>query len=324
MMKYKCRIYPFAGWLYMAKARLIPYRVGNVTSKPVIMSNGIQMIKARDLWDEGEMGKDVTIAVLDTGCQIGHPDLKNNIIGGINFSSEYSRKSSNVSDKNGHGTHVAGTIASTNDSRVLGVAPLAKLLIVKVLSNDGTGEMDDIVRGIYYAINWRGPLGQRVRIISMSLGTTTNSSKLHSAIKSAVNNNILVVCAAGNRGDGDPETEEKNYPGSYSEVVQVGAIDSRGRIAQFSNTNDEIDIVAPGVDILSTYPQSKYARLSGTSMATPHVAGAAALIINQCERDFNRKLSEAEIYAQLCKRTKSLGYSKSEEGNGLIYLTKEY
>lgn len=128
---------------------------------------------------------------------------------------------------------------------------------------------------------------------------------------------------AGNDGDCNDDTEELDFPGAYSEVIEVGAVNLERKISCFSNSNQEIDLVAPGDEILSTYPEGKYAVLSGTSMATPHVAGALALLIKQCEREYGRKLSEPEIYAQLIKRTVPLGYERTSEGNGLIDLLKE-
>ena len=142
-------------------------------------------------------------------------------------------------------------------------------------------------------------------------------------VADAVKQDVLVVCAAGNNGDCNDNTEELDYPGAYSEVIEVGAVNLERKITCFSNSNQEIDLVAPGDEILSTYPDGKYAVLSGTSMATPHVAGALALLIKQCEKEYGRKLSEPEIYAQLIKRTVPLGYERTSEGNGLLDLLKE-
>ncbi|WP_216827656.1 S8 family peptidase [Alkalihalobacterium elongatum] len=303
------------------EVHLIPYKVEDVipyaTEK---FPKGVVMVEAPLLWDKTQ-GDNVVIAVLDTGCQIDHPDLEDRVISGYNFTTDYRGDPNNFADNNGHGTHVAGTIAaSLNDQGVVGVAPKADLLILKVLSGTGGGKYDWIIQAIYYAINWKGPDGEKVRVISMSLGGPQDVPLLHEVIKEAIKNDIVVVCAAGNDGDGKEDTIQRAYPGYYPEVVQVGAVDFSRKLAPFTNTNDEIDLVAPGVNILSTYLNSKYARLSGTSMATPHVTGAIALLINICEQEFERRLTEPEIYAQLIRRTVPLGFSKCAEGNGLLSL----
>ena len=116
-------------------------------------------------------GQDVVVAVLDTGCDTNHIDLKDRIIGGRNFTKDYEADPNVYLDNNGHGTHVAGTIAATeNGVGVLGVAPLAKMLVLKVLAGDGSGSYEQIIEAIHYAVNWRGPNQEKVRIISMSLG----------------------------------------------------------------------------------------------------------------------------------------------------------
>ncbi|MFB5661898.1 S8 family peptidase [Alteribacillus sp. HJP-4] len=304
--------------------RLIPFRVEKIMkAADENIPQGIEMIKAPKLWEEDFKGKGNVVAVIDTGCQPDHPDLKDRIIDGRNFTDDYNGDKNNFSDNQGHGTHVAGTVAaSLDDQGVVGAAPEVSLLILKALSGEGYGSYQGIIDAIHYAVDWRGDNGERVRVISMSLGGPNDIPEMHEAIIRAVDNNIVVVCAAGNEGDANEATEEIAYPGYYKEVVQVGAVDFDKNLAEFTNFNDEIDLVAPGVNVLSTYLQNEYARLSGTSMATPHVAGAAALIINQCEEDFGRELTEPEIYAQLVKRTESLGNSRSMEGNGLLILTK--
>lgn len=202
----------------------------------------------------------------------------------------------------------------------MGVAPKAKILSLKVLTKQGSGDYEWIINAINYAVDWRGPQNERVRVISMSLGGPEDVPELHKAILNAVDNDVSVVVAAGNEGDDREDTFEYSYPGSYNEVIQVGAVSSDLNLAPFTNTNTEVDLVAPGVEIISTYIDNKYASLSGTSMATPHVAGALALIINLSEKEFGRSLTEAEIYAQLVKRTLPLGNRKSSEGNGFLLL----
>lgn len=306
----------------MAKLHLIPYRVEEITEQAPQIPEGVRMIQAPDVWESAERGQGNIVAILDTGCQPDHPDLQDRIIGGQNFTADFDGDPANFDDNNGHGTHVAGTVAASyrEDGGVAGVAPEAHLLILKVLTGEGSGEYQGIIDAIHFAIDWRGPDDQTVSVISMSLGGPEDVAELHAAIKRAVDAGIPIVCAAGNEGDNLYDTDEFAYPGAYGEVIQVGAVDFNRRIAPFSNTNDEIDLVAPGVDIYSTYPGGKYASLSGTSMATPHVSGALALIKNISEREFARELTEAELYAQLVRRTMPLGYPKSAEGNGLLAL----
>ncbi|MED2915297.1 serine protease [Bacillus thuringiensis] len=302
---------------------LIPFEVLEVVSEVSEIPEGVKFINAPAVWEKSEKGKDIVVAVLDTGCQTDHVDLKDRIIGGKNFTTDNNSDPNNYSDLNGHGTHVAGTIAATeNNQGVLGVAPQAKLLILKILAGNGKGSYEWIINGINYAVNWRGPNGEKVRVISMSLGGPQDVPELHQAVKNAVNNDILVVCAAGNGGH---QTDMLSYPGAYQEVVEVGAVDLNKKIAIFSESNKNVDLVGPGVGILSTYKGGGYATLSGTSMATPHISGGSALIIKLCEskQEFDRTLSEDEIYAQLIKRTTPLAESKRLVGNGLLDLAKE-
>ncbi|WP_066288008.1 S8 family peptidase [Bacillus sp. FJAT-29937] len=295
--------------------RVIPFKLMNLADGAKEIPKGVELIQAPKIWKDTK-GKGVTVAVLDTGCDITHPDLSARIIGGRNFTNDDKGNPDLFMDYNGHGTHVAGTIAAVeNNNGVIGVAPEASLLIVKVLNKNGSGQYDWIIKGIHYAIE------QKADIISMSLGGPKDVPELHEAIKKAVYNNILVVCAAGNEGDGDDATDEFAFPGSYNEVISVGAVDLKRRSSEFSNSHNEIDLVAPGEEILSTFLNGKYATLSGTSMAAPHVSGALALINNLSLQYFERKLSEPELFAQLIRRTIPLGYSPKLEGNGLIYLT---
>lgn len=301
--------------------RLIPFTVQAVLEQKSEIPDGVEMVGAPSIWAQNYQGKGIVVAILDTGCQIDHPDLKNRIIGGKNFTPDYSGDPNNFFDNNGHGTHVAGTIAAdASGGGILGVAPAASLLIGKVLDSDGSGSYASIIKGIEWAIKWRGANGEKVRIISMSLGGSEGTDALHAAIKKAVDKNIVVVCAAGNEGDENEDTFEFSYPGSYNEVIEIGAVGYDRNLAYFSNNNTEVDAVAPGVDILSTYPGGRYARLSGTSMATPHVAGVLALLIEKSEKEFARSFTESEIYSQLIKHTEPLGFRKSSEGNGLVKL----
>ena len=287
----------------------------SLRSNEEYIPDGINMINAPFMWSKGITGKNVKIAVIDSGCDIGHKDLTNRIIGGRNFTKEDNSNINKYQDYNGHGTHVCGTIAaSKNNYGITGVAPDAQLLILKVLDRNGLGSMKSIVDAINFAIV------QKVDIISMSLGTSTDVPQLRNVIKKAVDSNILVVCAAGNEGDGIGRTEEFSYPAAYNEVISVGAIDFSKSAARFSNSNKEVDLVAPGVNIISTFLDGKYETLSGTSMATPHVTGFLALLIEWSKNEFGRKLTEVELYGHLIKNTTTLPILRTLQGNGLLFM----
>lgn len=302
----------------MAEMKLLPFTIENVQDSSISIPYGIDQCEAPKIWEQGEKGEGIVIAVLDTGIDMNHPDLKNNIIGGRNFTPEGSYK--DYTDRNGHGTHVAGTIAASGN--ILGVAPEAKLLICKVLDRNGSGNYWSIIEGIRYATRWKGENGERVRIISMSLGGSEDDPKLENAILEAAAEGILVVVASGNEGDNDESSYEFSYPGNYNECITVAACNQKGELAPFSNNHKQVDIIAAGVNVLSTYPVGKYAKLSGTSMATPHVSGILALLIKLGETKFKRELTESELYGLLTKCCCSLGYEASTEGHGLPELTK--
>lgn len=303
------------------KMKLVPFKVEAMQTQANEIPWGVKMLQAPDIWEKGEKGEGVVIAILDTGIDVGHPDLQGQVIGGRNFTG--TGATDFIDDENGHGTHVAGTIAAVeNGSGVVGVAPKAKLLIGKVLGADGSGSYQSITDGIKWATDWRGKNGERVRVISMSLGGSYNDPRMQKAILKACAQGILVVVASGNEGDNNEATYEYGYPALYNECVTVAACDEFKKLADFSNNSLEVDIIAGGVKVLSTYPKSQYAVLSGTSMATPHISGALALVINIGEKQFKRMLTESEIYALLTKCCCSLGYQKSSEGNGLPELTQ--
>ncbi|MCG7409347.1 S8 family peptidase [Paenibacillus sp. ACRRX] len=297
---------------------LPPVRIVDITNNKQEIPPGVSLISAPALWEESQRGDGVVIAILDSGCQVDHPDLCGRIVSGRNFTNDGGVE--DYTDQSGHGTHIAGTIAANlNNYGVAGVAPEADLLILKVIGSDGSARIQQVVDAVDYAIAWRnGP--QRVRVISMSLGSTHDNAALHEAIKRAVAADIAVICSAGNEGDNCADTIEISYPGAYPETLCVGAIDIDLNMAPFTNTNETVDLVAPGNEILSTWMDGKYAVMSGTSMAVPHVTGAAALIINERERELERTISVQEIYEQLKKRTESLGYKRTVEGHGVLML----
>jgi major intracellular serine protease len=304
----------------MQEMKLIPFTVKSVHDHPGERPYGINQINAPAMWDRGERGKGVVIAILDTGIDTTHPDLKDRIIGGRNFTLE--GPASDFTDRNGHGTHVAGTIAGTQDDKgVVGVAPEADLLICKVLNRHGSGGYRDITEAIRWATKWRGPNGERVRVMNMSLGGPVSDKRQYKAILEACAEGILVVVASGNEGDSDESSLEFGWPALFNECITVSANDEEKKLAPFSNNSRQVDVMAPGVDVLSTYPTGQYAVLSGTSMATPHVSGALALIINIGEKYFGRTLTESEVYALLVQTCCSSDYKPTSEGHGTIDLT---
>ena len=298
--------------------KLLPFTVLESTQPPW----SLEHIHAVEMWKRGYTGEGVVVAVLDTGCNISHPYIKHSIIGGMNFTNDYGGKASNYNDNNGHGTHICGIISAAYNRKngMSGVAPDTKLLVLKVLNGDGTGEVEPILRAINMAVNWRGSHGKRVNIIGMSFGTEQNYPELERAINAAAENNILVVTAAGIDGDGKRSTIEVTYPGFYKSVMQVGASDINDKPALFSNTNKNLDIVAPGVDILSLSPNNGYAVMSGTSMAAPHVAGGAALISSYYLKEFGRLPSREQLISTLKRNTTRLNFSRNEVGYGLLNL----
>jgi hypothetical protein len=226
---------------------------------------GITRIGANKVWENGT-GSGVKVAIIDTGIQTDHSDLSSNITTGYDFVNN----DSSAMDDNGHGTHVAGIVASTmNSVGNVGASYSAQLMPIKVLNESGYGYLSDIAKGIYYAAD------NGARIMNLSLGTEYDSDTLRRAIQYAANKGVLIVAAAGNNY-GAPCA----YPAAYSSVICVVATDQYNKLAGFSNIGGEL--AAPGVSNYSTYINNSYAKLSGTSMASPHIAGSAALIMSAC------------------------------------------
>jgi subtilisin family serine protease len=253
---------------------------------------GVQRIGAPNVWGttsgwvdvNGDGNSEIEVAIFDTGIDTDHPDLVGNIKWGVSVLN--GRISTKYNDLNGHGTHVSGTIAALNNNiGVVGVAPKVEIYMLRVLGASGSGSWSDLVIAIDLAI--KGPDGvidkdgdgkivgdpddDAPEVFSMSLGGSSAPEELHTAIQTAYNWGITIVAAAGNDGASSP-----SYPAAYPEVIAVGAIDSSNNVPSWSNRKPEV--AAPGVDILSTYPDNTYATLSGTSMATPHVSATVALI----------------------------------------------
>lgn len=224
---------------------------------------GVRRIGAPAVWPLSK-GEGVAVAVVDTGIDLSHPDLAERVVGG------FSAVGDSYCDDNGHGTHVAGTVAATGvPGGVLGVAPRAELLAVKVLDKNGGGRLTYVLNGLAWLAE------RRVPIVNMSLGGPQPSLLIRRAVERLYAAGTLVVTAAGNAG---PEADSVAYPAAYRQVVAVGAFTKNDSVALFSSRGPELDLIAPGTDILSTWLNGEYVRLDGTSMSAPHVAGAAALL----------------------------------------------
>jgi type VII secretion-associated serine protease mycosin len=226
-------------------------------------------------------GRGVVVAVIDTGVRGSHPDLKGHVLAGRDFVAP----GTPASDENGHGTHVAGIIAALTNNKIgiSSLAPGSRILPVRVLDRSGAGSSADVAKAIVWAVD-RG-----AKVINLSLSSTRSDAAGRAAVAYAISKNVVVVAAAGNNGCGllgSPLT----YPAAYDGVLGVAAITSSSAIASYSNCGSWVDVAAPGSSILSTMVPSpnpalgcpaNYCSLSGTSMAAPYAAAAAALKISQ-------------------------------------------
>ncbi|MCQ4921489.1 S8 family serine peptidase [Tissierella carlieri] len=257
-----------------------------------------EMIKAPSAWNitSGSIG--VKIAVLDTGIDHNHQSLRDFVDRnlGRNFSGG---SSTDTMDRQGHGTHVAGTIASYGS--VSGVMKNATLIPVKVLGDDGRGSTYGIVQGVLHAANIQAD------VINMSLGGGGYLQSFDDACRTAVSRGVVVVAASGNE-----YASSISYPAAYDSVIAVGAVDSNRRRASFSNYGTGLELMAPGVNIYSTIPGNQYQTNSGTSMASPHVAGVAGLM-----RSVNRNASVSEIRSVL-RNTAQYAGNSTEYGYGIV------
>ncbi len=271
------------------------------TPPPQELPWGVDRIDA-DLTDATGFG--ATVCVVDTGVDKDHPDLQ--VAGGKNFVAKGRFADPNKwDDDNGHGTHVAGTVAALDNTLgVVGVAPQTSLLAAKVLDRRGSGYLSDVIAGIDYCVS------SGADVVSMSLGTSSDVQTMHDAVDAAYANDVLLVAAAGNDYGG-----AVSFPAAYDSVVAVSATDSSDGVASFSSVGPEVELSAPGVSILSTWNDGGYNTISGTSMAAPHVSGVAALAVQ-----LNPSFSNAEIRALLQNTADELGAVGRDDlyGYGLV------
>ncbi|MCH9816952.1 MAG: S8 family serine peptidase [Actinomycetia bacterium] len=252
-------------------------------------------------------GAGIKVAVVDSGVAGSHPDLSGQITSGADFVVDQSGNTPNTSDANGHGTHVAGVIAAVagNGVGVAGLAPAARIIPVRVLDANGSGFSSDVADGIIFAAD------QGADVINLSLGGTQSSS-VGAALEYAQGKGVTIVAAMGNEKQrGNPTT----YPAADPETIAVAATDEAQQVAAFSNTGNHVDVAAPGVGILSTVPDTSYARFNGTSMATPHVAALAALVLAR-----EPGLTPEQIRSRIADTAVDIGAQgwDSSSGSGVI------
>ncbi|UUV46242.1 peptidase S8 family protein [Bacillus phage vB_BanS-Thrax2] len=262
------------------------------------MDWGLRAINVQHAW-KSTKGKGVKVLVIDTGTDANHPELKGKIKYGINMF----KKTNDITDMYGHGTHVSGLIAGNKT----GVAPEVDLYVAKVLDDKGEGSMASVMDGITLAINFQ------VDVLCMSLGIRGGLPvQLEQRILEAHAKGINIVCAVGNMNLPEPD-----YPAFMDEVIAVGGVDKNLKHLEFSNRGAEVDITAPAIDILSTHKDGKYAKMTGTSMASPLVAGAIALLIAH-NRDKGIELTNTQVKEKI----KSLGQHSYDYGYGVLDLKK--
>ncbi|MHB9150277.1 MAG: S8 family peptidase [Thermoleophilia bacterium] len=283
-----------------------------VAAQPAqVLPWGVDRVEADLVWPSYNADA-VTVAVVDTGIDTKHPDLIGNLKGGMSAVS-YTRS---YNDDNGHGTHVAGIIAAVDNSiGVIGVAPAADLYAVKVLDRNGSGYLSDIIEGLQWVVT------NDIDVVNMSLGTSSYSTSFDSAVQQTIASGVVVVAAAGNSG---PSANTVLYPAKFAGVIAVAATDSSNTIASFSSRGSEVDLAAPGVSVFSTYKKQAYKTLSGTSMASPHVAGVAALVLSSpmgtSDLDGDGVWDPNEVEQRLEDTAQDLGEAgfDTNYGNGLV------
>lgn len=261
---------------------------------------GVQRIGANKVWPVSR-GEEIKVGVMDTGVEFSHPDLKDNYKGGVNILAPQNPPA----DDNGHGTHVAGIIGAVDNAfGILGTSPGAHLYALKVLDAAGEGYFSEIIRGLDWCMQ------NDIEIINLSFGSDQPSRALREAIKKVVAAGKIIVAAAGNDGTG----QSVDYPAAYPEVIAVGAVDESNQITFFTSRGEELNLVAPGTNVLSTTLKGFFKRLSGTSMAAAFVAGAAAIL-----KRLHPPAGPREIARLLEASAERLpGYSRNEQGAGLV------
>lgn len=292
--------------------RLFPYITTEAVSQPEIPWNLVQ-VNAPSFWARCK-GEGAVIAIIDTGLDVNHPDFAGRIISPRNFTDQGGQE--DVTDKEGHGTHVAGIIAGEKT----GVAPAARIMPLKVFGQSSNGDPFENAFKFILEYNQKVPEQDRVVAINCSWGGQEDPVMVYQ-IRELLESGVLTVVAAGNAGDGDPTHVRFSWPGFIWECVTTGATNQDGSSARYSSAYDGIDIGAPGTDIYSTWPGGGYKILSGTSMATPHVTGAAALIYSAFRKREGRYPTSDEAEQVLFNHIRKVPLVDELVGKGVLDLT---
>jgi subtilisin len=280
------------------------------------MSNawGVEHIQSGAAHDRGVTGAGVKVAVIDTGIDYNHPDLSPNFAGGWDFVND----DNDPMDDHGHGTHVAGTVAAVYDGvGVVGVAPGVELYALKVLDYTGSGWDSDIIAALQWAVD------HGIQVSNNSYGgeSSEEPTALRTAFENAQDAGVLNVAAAGNSGTAEGTGDNVLYPARFDAVIAVASTDQSDTRASFSSTGPAVELSAPGVSILSTTLGGGYGLGSGTSFASPHVTGAAALVIAAGVEDANGngRIND-EVRAILVQSAEDLGAAGRDNlyGWGLV------
>ena len=265
--------------MFRKNVSLLPHIVkehfGLTPNDPQIKGWEILKLEVDKQWIKSR-GDGITIGVIDTGCDGNHPDIKENIIGGYNFL----KNNEDFMDDNGHGSHVCGTIcASDNGLGMVGVAPKSKVFALKAMDANGSGNPDNIARAIDFSIS------KKLDIITMSLGCRYEIRQIKKSIERAIENNILIFCAAGNSGP----NEDIMYPARDKNTIAIGSIDENFNRTNFTCSGEKLDFLSPGHNIMSILPNNRYALMSGTSMSNPFAVGCAALYLSYYRQQRSQK-----------------------------------
>lgn len=262
----------------------------------------IDIMRFNLLWQQGYTGEGMVVGVVDSGIDYNHKMLKDKVITGYNFSND-GNPSDDIFDYNYHGTGVTALACGHYiNYKQYGVAYDSKVVVAKTMNAEGKGSLDAITNGIEFCIE------NNVDVINCSVGSLDNSDRMEQAVRRAVSLGIPVVVAMGNDGHGDTDgfLREVSYPAAYDDSICVGAMDKDYNVASFSNSNEFIDFIAPGVELLTAYPNNQYALTEGTSFSAPLISGCLLLLKQKFIADFKRLPNEAELFGLLMRYTREL------------------